>query len=152
MGRFSKAAKSEVYKDGEYFPCITATYNVTVTTAEAVDGDNLAFKMTVKVDEVLGGNPKEVDSKGLMLPDAGVEREWWCNLSNKAGPPDFKKFIDMIGKAIDEDVSTEATFNAFCERIVGDQAIKGLKLGLRTYNKPTQVGGDFTKHCWSIRG
>lgn len=152
MGRFARVSKAEMSGQGNYFPNLPLTYLVKVMECKCIEPrkGGLAFIVEVEVVEVVSPITKTEDARGISVPSAGDKRSWYVDLQKDAGPPDMKRFLDVVTKD-DPLPDDDDEFEVLCELAVSkDQPFAGMVLRLVTYNKPTNAGAPFTRHEWSL--
>lgn len=165
MSRFASVKNARSTGRGNYCPNFAMTYLIEIDKAvfnTSRDGKN-AFILDFTVRKVLVGETHDADgrlradSAGRTVPTKGEQRNWYCNLSNDAGPGDMRKFAELIWEMLEmgDDAPTDEQVLEICEQLVSDaqplaphDGQPGVLLRLVTYNRNRRDGGPFTIHEW----
>jgi hypothetical protein len=158
MSRFASVKKATAAGRGNYCPNFSMTYLVEIDEAKFITtrgGDN-AFILDFTIQKILVGETHEegklrADQEGRTVPTAGEQRNWYCNLSNDAGPADLRKLAETLWTMLEmgEGLTNDEEVEEICEHIIGaDQPLKGVVFKLVTYNRPTRAKTPFTIHEW----
>lgn len=141
MGRFDKVFKAESYGQGNYLPCLTATYRVKILECKEHDAFNggAYFIVEFEVLAVLVEPDERKDIHGRAVPKVGEKRTWMQDIADEAkgGFGRVKEFIAAINGSLPDNASA---FGELAQSIVGsEQLFTGAECEVATFPADTKA-------------